>query len=106
MVKKKKESYNEKVYSLQGDILKLKEKYTFGEWQKIMSFLKDIKTDDMLSMMELLLNEEKIKNLLSIIVAGKIPETLYEDDFPVVNEIINDFFLRKNSLIKTMQNGS
>lgn len=89
-----------KTYKINGKELRLKERYTFGDWQKVMRFLRDVKPGDMVSLMELILDESKIIALLGVIAEGDIPTILYEEDFSIINEMINDFFLRKTSLMR------
>lgn len=97
MAKSKKEKY-----IIQSKEYYFREKYSFGDWQKVIKFLQGVNPDDVMSMVSIILDESKIIPLLNIIVSGDnpLPETLYESDFEEVNRAIQDFFLRKESLIR------
>ncbi len=88
-------------YLLQGKRYEFKEKYTFGEWNKILKSLKD--ADSLEKTLDVILNEEKLHSLLVIFFGTEdVPTTFYEDDFQVISDVLSAFFLRKNNIITSM----
>jgi hypothetical protein len=53
-----------------------------------------------------LLSEDRIENLLAVILDRPVEGEIYEDDFTEVSRAINDFFTRKKSLIKNTSSSS
>jgi len=90
------------MYLINGKEYKLKEKYTIKDWGYILKILSAIGKNDIENSLIILLSEDKIIELLNLILDKKIEGEIYEEDFETVNKIIQDFFSRKNSLIKNI----
>ncbi len=88
------------MYQINGKIYKLKDKYTLKEWGKILKLLMNINNNDLQTSMIILLENNLLIELLNIILDNNIEEEIYEEDFETITKIINDFFSRKNSLMK------
>lgn len=87
-------------YKINGKTYTLKEKYSLKIWGQIVNLLSAFEKDDATKAIVALLTDGIIIELLNLILNEKIEDELYEDDLPVVTEILQVFFSRKNSLIK------
>lgn len=87
-------------YKINNREYKLKGKYTLREWGEILKLLNY--TDPQQAIIQLLA-EDKIKQLLNLILDTPITEELYEDDIEEISKAIIDFFSREKSLIKNTQ---
>lgn len=96
-----------KTYTINQQIYHLKNRYTLKDWGKILKILSDFKQgEDITGQVVVLLAENKLTELLNIILDRPIDLDIYEDDFEEVNKIIRDFFSRNNGLIKNTANFS
>ncbi|MCS7054458.1 MAG: hypothetical protein NZM09_12115 [Ignavibacterium sp.] len=93
---------SEKVYKINNTYFALREKYSLRDWGNILKIIGDLDPENNKNSFIILLSEGKIIDLLNIILNGKVPEEIYEEDFAEVTRAINDFFLRKQSLIKNI----
>ena len=91
---------NNKVYKINGIEYKLKDKYTLKDWGNILKILSAFDPNNIQNSIIILLTEDKIKDLLALILNKPIEGEIYEDDFETINRVIQDFFSRKKSLIK------
>jgi len=88
-------------YTINGKQYTLKEKYTLRDWGQILKLLSSIQpVEDVTKATVILLTDNKIVELLNLILSSKVEGELYEDDLPVITEILQVFFSRKNGLIK------
>lgn len=87
------------MYKINNAEYKLKEKYTLKDWGKILSLLGGLNPDES-SSLTLLLSDNRVENLLAVILDKPVEGEIYEEDFSEVSRAINDFFTRKKSLIK------
>lgn len=92
------------MYKINNAEYKLKEKYTLKDWGKILKILSGLTLEDNNSI-ALLLSDNRVEELLAIILDRPVEDEIYEDDFNEVSRAINDFFTRKKSLMKNT-NGS
>lgn len=88
-----------KIYKINQQTYRLKNKYTLKDWGKIIKLLSGFNLDDSGSI-PLLLTDNRIEELLAIILDKPVEGEIYEDDFEEVSRAINDFFTRKKSLMK------
>ena len=95
-----------KVYKINGIEYKLKDKYTLKDWGNILKILSAFDPNNIQNSIIILLTEDKIKDLLSLILNKPIEGEIYEDDFETINRVIQDFFSRKKSLIKNITSHS
>lgn len=91
-------------YKINNKEYKLKERYTLKEWGEILKLL-NVSTQPQDAIIQLLA-EDKIKQLLNLILDKNIEEELYEDDIEEISKAIQDFFSREKSLIKNTQTTS
>lgn len=87
------------MYKINNAEYKLKEKYTLKDWGKILKILSGLTLEDNNSI-ALLLSDNRVEELLAIILDRPVEGEIYEDDFSEVSRAINDFFSRKKSLMK------
>jgi len=87
------------MYLINNTEYKLKDKYTLKDWGKILKLLGGFNLNEENSI-SLLLSDNRIEDLLSIILNKPIEGEIYEEDFEEVSRAINDFFTRKKSLMK------
>jgi hypothetical protein len=95
-----------KTYLINNTSYALKEKYTLKDWGNIIKIIGTLDLDNNVGAVGLIMAEGKLQELLNTILNGKIEGEIFEDDFEVVVEVINDFFARKKSLIKSLNNSS
>lgn len=89
------------MYKINNIEYNLKNKYSLKEWGLILKILQNFGQDNNITeQIVILLADDKLLQLLNIILDKPIEGDIYEDDFEEVNKIIQDFFSRKNSLIK------
>ena len=50
--------------------------------------------------------ENKLQSLLNIILNAPVEGDIYEEDFEAVTSAVNDFFSRKKSLMRSMEQPS
>lgn len=93
------------MYKINNAEYKLKEKYTLKDWGKILKILSGLTLEDNNSI-ALLLSDNRVEELLAIILDRPVEGEIYEDDFTEVSRAINDFFSRKKSLIKNTSSSS
>lgn len=93
------------MYTINQKTYHLKNKYTLKEWGLILKLLTNIDQNSVTNQLTALLAEDKLTELLNIILDRPVEGDLYEDDIEEVNRIIRDFFSRKNALMKNT-NGS
>jgi hypothetical protein len=93
------------MYQINGKNYKLKEKYTLKEWGEIIKLLSELQHGDNSpnALISLLANGLLIQ-LLNLILDNPIEGELYENDIDTITKIIEDFFSRKESLIKNIEN--
>jgi len=94
-----------KKYNINGKEYQFKEKYTLKEWGKILNILSGVDKNNVENAVIMFLMSDKIGELLSVIFGCEIGE-LYEEDMGSINEAIQDFFLRRNSLMKSIERSS
>lgn len=93
------------MYIINGNQYFIKDKYTLKEWGLILKLLasgSQIPEQLLIS----LLAEDKLKDLLNLILDKPIMGELYEDDIETIVKIINDFFGRSKSLIPNIAGSS
>jgi hypothetical protein len=88
-----------KTYTINQQTYSLKNKYTLKDWGQILKILGGINPDDNNSI-ALLLTDNRVEDLLAIILDKPVEGDIYEEDFNEVSRAINDFFTRKKSLMK------
>lgn len=93
-------------YIINNKTYRLKEKYTLKDWGEILKILSDVDKNNIENSLIILLSDNKITELLNIILDRKIEDEIYEDDFETINKVIQDFFTRKSSLIKNTNSSS
>lgn len=91
---------SKKAYRIDGKDYFFKDKYSLKDWGNILNILNNAKTENPVEATIHLLAEDKLINLLNLILSENVAE-VYEDDFKTVNEIITDFFSRESSLLKS-----
>jgi len=93
-----------KNYIINSNEYHLKEKYTLKDWGKILEILNSANADNEQSIAISLLAQDKITDLLNIIldVKNNPINELYEEDFEIITKVITDFFSRKSSLTKNI----
>jgi hypothetical protein len=92
------------MYQINGKNYKLKEKYTLKEWGEIIKLLSELQHgDNSANALISLLSNGLLIQLLSLILDNPIDGELYENDVDTIIKIIEDFFSRKESLIKNIE---
>ncbi|HQF44030.1 MAG TPA: hypothetical protein PK073_14065 [Ignavibacteriaceae bacterium] len=92
------------MYRINNVEYNLKEKFSLNDWGKILNIIADTNPKDEDNAIVLLLSDNRIERLLTIILDKPLDGEIYEEDFPEVNKIITDFFSRKKSLMKSINN--
>jgi len=87
------------MYTINQKTYKLKDRYSLKDWGKILKILSGLTLEDNNSI-ALLLSDNRVEELLAIILDRPVEDEIYEDDFNEVSRAINDFFTRKKSLMK------
>lgn len=87
------------MYTINQKTYKLKDRYSLKDWGKILKILSGLTLEDNNSI-ALLLSDNRVEELLAIILDRPVEGEIYEDDFSEVSRAINDFFSRKKSLMK------
>ncbi|MEP0860563.1 MAG: hypothetical protein HRF52_03895 [Ignavibacterium sp.] len=93
------------MYTINQKTYKLKDRYSLKDWGKILKILSGLTLEDNNSI-ALLLSDNRVEELLAIILDRPVEGEIYEDDFSEVSRAINDFFTRKKSLIKNTSSSS
>ncbi|MEJ5352458.1 MAG: hypothetical protein WHS65_12790 [Melioribacteraceae bacterium] len=93
------------MYLINGTEYKLKERYTLKEWGKILQIINLTPGRNENEIIINMLADDKLIDILNIIL-DKPVISVYEEDFETINKIIKDFFSRKNSLMKNINNSS
>lgn len=88
------------MYTINQKTYNLKSKYTLKDWGLILKLLSAIEQDNLNEQIIMLLAEDKLLELLNLILDRPIDGDIYEEDFEEVNKVIRDFFSRKSGLIK------
>jgi len=88
-------------YKINNQEYQLKERYTLKEWGEILKLL-SVNAQPQDAIIQLLV-EDKIKQLLNLILDKQVDGELYEEDIEEISRAIQDFFSRKTSLIKNTQ---
>lgn len=89
-----------KNYDLAGKEYSLKEKYSFKDWGNILKVIMGMDSEKPEIVVVTLLAEDKLIELLNLILDRPLEDELFEDDFEAAARAINDFFSRKKSLMK------
>lgn len=87
------------MYTINQKTYKLKDRYSLKDWGKILKILSGLTLEDNNSI-ALLLSDNRVEELLAIILDRPVEDEIYEEDFNEVSRAINDFFTRKKSLMK------
>ena len=93
-------------YNIGGKEFTAKERYSLKDWGRILRIVGDVDTSDNLNALTTLLVGDNVKDLLGIIFAEPVTEEIYEEDFQEASRAINDFFGRKDSLMRNIKAGS
>lgn len=93
-------------YILSGKEYQQKEKYSFKEWGNILKIIFEVGPDKAEMAVVVLLADDKLIQLLNLILDRKVEDELYEDDFDEAARAVNDFFSRKKSLMRNIQKPS
>lgn len=93
-----------KEYVIAGVVYLAKEKYTLKIWAQILKILQSESAEDTNSTVINLLGGDKLNEILGLILDKPVEGDLYEDDFPVIGEVLEDFFSRKKSLMSASTN--
>lgn len=91
-----------KTYLINNKHFALKDKYTLKEWGEIIKIIGLLDLEDTVNSLVVLMAENKLQDLLNIILNEKIEGNIYEEDFEPVTKAVNDFFSRKKSLMKNI----
>lgn len=90
------------MYIINNIEYKFKDKYTLKDWGRIFKILSKLKDKDVSTSLIILLEDNTLIELLNLILDKPIKEEeLFEEDFETITKIIQDFFSRKTSLIKS-----
>lgn len=95
-----------KTYTINQKQYQLKDKYSLSDWGEIIKIIGALGNDNEFNSMVMLLADNKLQELLNVILDKPVDTVIYEDDFKAVSDAVNDFFTRKKSLIKGMKNSS
>ncbi len=93
-------------YQIGGKDFTPKERYSLKDWGRILRIIGDVDTSDNLNALTTLLVGDNVKDLLGIIFTEPVTEEIYEEDFQEASRAINDFFGRKDSLMRNIKAGS
>lgn len=93
------------MYTINGITYQLKQRYTLKDWGEILKIIASNNTapDQVLIS---LLAEDKLKELLNLILDKPIEGELYEENIEAISKAINDFFARSKSLMKNITSSS
>jgi hypothetical protein len=95
-----------KTYLINKKHYALKQKYTLKEWGEIIRIIGLLNLEDSMNSLVVLMAENKLQDLLNIILNAQVKGDIYEEDFEAVTSAVNDFFSRKKSLMKSMNQPS
>ncbi|MFZ5986927.1 MAG: hypothetical protein ACOYWZ_07370 [Bacillota bacterium] len=88
------------MYRINQEIYHLRSKYALREWGMILKILSELDSSNINNQIITLLADNKLIDLLNLILDHPIVGDIYEEDFEEVNKVIRDFFSRKSGLIK------
>lgn len=88
------------MYKINQEIYHLRSKYSLREWGVILKILSELESNNINNQIITLLADNKLIDLLNLILDKPIVGDIYEEDFEEVNRVIKDFFSRKSGLIK------
>ncbi|CAG0979835.1 hypothetical protein ANAEL_01680 [Anaerolineales bacterium] len=88
-----------KEYTLNNQIYTAKPRYPMQVFGEILKVLADGKKETTEATVLNLLTSGGLVALLSLILDRPVDGELYAEDFPVVNEVINDFFFANSKLM-------
>lgn len=89
------------MYKINNVEYNLKNKYTLKDWGLILKILQNFgQKNNLTDQIVILLADDKLIDLLNLILDKRIEGEIYEEDFEEVNKIIRDFFSRKSGLMK------
>lgn len=91
------------MYKIGGKEYKLKERYSLKTWGMILKLISSNTNQDVIIS---LLADDKLKELLNLILDREIDGELYEEDVEAITCAIKDFFSRENSLMKNIKSSS
>ncbi len=89
------------MYKINQEIYHLKNKYSLREWGVILKILAGLESNNINNQIITLLADNKLIDLLNVILDKPILGDIFEEDFEEVNKVIQDFFSRKSGLIKS-----
>lgn len=95
-----------KTYLLNKKHYALKERYTLKDWGEIIKIIGELNLENPINALVVLMAENKLQSLLNIILNAPVEGEIYEEDFEAVAAAVNDFFSRKKSLMKSMNQPS
>lgn len=95
-----------KTYLINNTNYALKEKYTLKDWGTVLKIISGLDLENTVNSVAVIMAEGKLQELLAVILNGKIEGEIFEDDFQIVLDVINDFFSRKKSLISSINQSS
>lgn len=87
-------------YKLAEKDYSLKEKYSFKDWGNILKIILGVDSEKPEIVVVTLLSDDKLIEILNLILDRPLEDELFEDDFEEATRAINDFFSRKKSLMK------
>lgn len=95
-----------KKYTINGTTYHPKERYSFKVWAQIIELLRQLPVEQQSTDLNVLaiLGSDTLPELLSLILDKPIEGELYDDDFNDIQQVINDFFSRKKSLMSVSVN--
>lgn len=88
-----------KIYKIAGNEYRLKNRYTLKDWGEIIKITAKLSLENHMNSLIILLAENQLEAMLSLLLDKPIQNELYEDDFEEISNVIRDFFLRKGSLM-------
>jgi hypothetical protein len=96
----------QKKYLIGGKEFTPKARYSLKDWGRILRIVGNVDTNDNLNALTTLLVGDNVRDLLGIIFTEPVNEEIYEEDFQEASRAINDFFGRKDSLMRNIKAGS
>lgn len=93
-----------KQYALNEKIYTAKPRYSLQVFGQILKVLSESQKETTEATVLNLLTSGGLITLLSLILDRPVDGELYSEDFPTVNEIVNDFFFANSKLMKNSEN--
>ena len=93
-------------YNIGGKEYSFKDKYSLKDWAKILKIIGNLNLQDNFASIVSLLDGDNLIMLLWNIFGEPFEGEVYEEDFEEVSNAINDFFGRKDSLMRNIKAGS